>query len=63
MLETTTQGYSFLVEVLYKCVRAGARVLEVPIVFVDREYGKSKLSKAIMVEAAILPWRLRCGRR
>jgi dolichol-phosphate mannosyltransferase len=62
MLETTTQGYSFLVEVLYRCVRAGAEVREVPIVFVDRQYGQSKLSKAIMLEAALLPWKLRFGR-
>lgn len=63
MLDSVTQGYSFLVEVLYRCVRAGARVLEVPIIFVDRQYGKSKLSKAIMFEAALLPWRLRLGKR
>jgi len=63
MLETKTQGYGFLVEVLYRCVRAGARVGEVPILFVDRQYGKSKLSKAIMFEAMLLPWRLRFGRR
>lgn len=63
MLDTTTQGYGFLVEVLYRCVRAGAKVLEVPILFNDRQYGKSKLSKAIMFEAMLLPWRLRFGRR
>lgn len=63
MLDSVTQGYSFLVEVLYRCVRAGAQVLEVPIIFVDRQYGKSKLSKAIMFEAALLPWRLRLGKR
>ena len=63
MLDTTTQGYGFLVEVLYRCVQAGARVLEVPIIFVDRQHGKSKLSKAIMFEAMLLPWRLRFGRR
>jgi dolichol-phosphate mannosyltransferase len=62
MLETTTQGYGFLVEVLYRCVRAGARVLEVPIVFADRQHGKSKLSRAIMLEAMLLPWRLRFGK-
>jgi dolichol-phosphate mannosyltransferase len=62
MLETKTQGYGFLVEVLYRCVRAGARVLEVPIIFNDRQFGKSKLSKAIMFEAMLLPWRLRFGR-
>jgi dolichol-phosphate mannosyltransferase len=63
MLDSVTQGYSFLVEVLYRCVRSGAQVLEVPIIFVDRQYGKSKLSKAIMFEAALLPWRLRLGKR
>lgn len=63
MLESSTQGYGFLVEVLYRCVKAGARVLEVPIIFADRQYGKSKLSKAIIFEAMLLPWRLRFGRR
>lgn len=62
MLETRTQGYGFLVEVLYRCVRAGAQVLEVPIIFNDRQHGRSKLSKAIMFEAMLLPWRLRLGR-
>jgi dolichol-phosphate mannosyltransferase len=61
MLESQTQGYGFLVEVLYRCVKAGARVLEVPIIFADRQYGQSKLSKAIMFEAMLLPWRLRSG--
>lgn len=63
MLETETQGYGFLVEVLYRCAKAGAAVLEVPIIFADRQYGKSKLSKAIMFEAMLLPWRLRFGGR
>jgi dolichol-phosphate mannosyltransferase len=62
MLDTKTQGYGFLVEVLFRCVRAGARVLEVPIIFNDRQFGKSKLSKAIMLEAMLLPWRLRFGK-
>lgn len=62
ILETKTQGYGFLVEILYRCVRAGAKVLEVPIIFNDRQYGKSKLSKAIMFEAMLLPWRLRFGK-
>ncbi len=63
MLDTATQGYGFLVEVLYRCVTAGAKVGEVPIIFVDRQYGQSKLSKAIMFEAMLLPWRLRFRRR
>jgi len=63
MLETKTSGYGFLVEVLYRCVQAGARVLEVPIIFTDRQFGKSKLSQAIMFEAALVPWRLRLSGR
>lgn len=63
MLDSTTRGYSFLVETLFLCVRAGARVLEVPIIFVDRRYGESKISGAIMIEAAKLPWRLRFTQR
>ncbi len=59
MLNTTTQGYAFLIEVLYRCVQAGARVKEIPIIFVDRQYGRSKLSRAIIWEAIWLPWRLR----
>ncbi len=62
ILDTQTQGYGFLVEMLYRGVTAGARVLEVPIIFADRQYGQSKLSRAIMLEAALLPWRLRFGR-
>lgn len=62
ILESTTRGYGYLVETLYRCVRSGARVGEVPIIFADRQKGRSKLSRAIMLEAALLPWRLRWGR-
>jgi dolichol-phosphate mannosyltransferase len=39
-----SSGYSFQVEILFRAVRAGARVMEVPIIFVNRHEGKSKLS-------------------
>jgi dolichol-phosphate mannosyltransferase len=39
-----SKGYSFQVEILYRAVRAGAKVLEIPIIFVNRHEGKSKLS-------------------
>jgi dolichol-phosphate mannosyltransferase len=38
------KGYSFQVEILYRAVRAGARVVEIPIIFVNRHEGESKLS-------------------
>lgn len=47
------RGYAFLSELLFRCARAGATIAEVPITFVDRRAGRSKLSKAIIVEAAL----------
>ncbi|HEX3509780.1 MAG TPA: polyprenol monophosphomannose synthase [Solirubrobacteraceae bacterium] len=46
-----SQGYAFQVELTYRAVQAGFRVLEVPIVFRDREHGTSKMSWRIAVEA------------
>jgi dolichol-phosphate mannosyltransferase len=51
-------GYAFLVEMLYAAVRRGSRVAEVPITFVERRLGESKLSRAVLIESAIAPWRL-----
>jgi dolichol-phosphate mannosyltransferase len=45
------KGYAFQIETTYRALRAGFRVAEVPITFVDREAGGSKMSKAIVVEA------------
>jgi dolichol-phosphate mannosyltransferase len=46
-----SKGYAFQIETTYRTIRAGFRVLEVPIVFVDREVGGSKMSRAIVLEA------------
>jgi dolichol-phosphate mannosyltransferase len=54
-----SDGYAFQVETLYRTVAAGGRVREVPIVFTEREQGRSKMSGRVMIEAAILPWRAR----
>jgi dolichol-phosphate mannosyltransferase len=53
------EGYVFQVEVTYRAVLAGFRVREVPIVFVDREQGASKMSARIALEAMWLVPRLR----
>jgi dolichol-phosphate mannosyltransferase len=45
-------GYAFQVETTYRAVKDGFRVVEVPIVFRDRRVGQSKMSGAIMLEAA-----------
>jgi dolichol-phosphate mannosyltransferase len=52
--EVRSQGYAFQVELTYRAVRAGFRVVEVPIVFRDRQLGNSKMSWRIAAEAAWL---------
>jgi dolichol-phosphate mannosyltransferase len=58
-----SQGYAFQVELTYRAARAGFRVVEVPIVFKDRERGQSKMSWRIAAEAMWLVPRLRFGRQ
>ena len=59
-LETVgSNGYAFQVEVNYLCSRRGYRIAEVPIVFVDRRVGKSKMSGGIVVEAMLMVVRYR----
>jgi len=54
-----SNGYSFQIELTYRAVRRGMRVKEVPIVFVDRTAGHSKMSRKIFVEAIGMVWKLR----
>jgi dolichol-phosphate mannosyltransferase len=54
---TSATGYSFQIEMTYRLVRAGGRVVEVPITFTDREHGTSKMSGQIVIEAmALVTW-------
>jgi dolichol-phosphate mannosyltransferase len=46
-----SKGYAFQIETTYRVLRAGFKVVEVPIIFADREVGGSKMSKAIVAEA------------
>jgi len=47
----SAKGYAFQIETTYRTLRKGFRVVEVPITFVDREHGHSKMSRAIVFEA------------
>ena len=58
----TSNGYSFQIEMKYRAIQKNLRVVETPIVFVDRRVGQSKMSRAIFVEALVQVWRLRLGR-
>jgi dolichol-phosphate mannosyltransferase len=51
----TSKGYAFQIELTYRAKRAGFRVVEVPITFADRTRGRSKMSRAIVLEAI---WRV-----
>lgn len=57
-----SDGYSFLVEMLYIASRHGRRITEVPITYVERREGQSKMSRAVIAESALTPWRLIAGR-
>jgi dolichol-phosphate mannosyltransferase len=54
-----SNGYSFQIEMTYRAALKGMRVKEVPIVFVDRTLGRSKMSRKIFVEAVGMVWKLR----
>src|SRR5262249_54959381 len=58
-----TKGYGFQIEMTYRALRNGARLVEVPIQFEERRAGQSKMSRAIFWEALGVPWRLRFGDR
>jgi dolichol-phosphate mannosyltransferase len=52
-------GYAFQIELTYRTIRKGFRVREIPIVFVDRRVGQSKMSKRIVLEALRKVWSIR----
>jgi len=48
-----SRGYAFQIELTYRALRKGFRVVEVPIVFADRTHGNSKMSRGIFLEAVV----------
>jgi dolichol-phosphate mannosyltransferase len=57
-----SEGYSYLVEMLFVASTAGCRIAEVPITFVERRQGESKLTGGVLLESAFTPWRLIASR-
>lgn len=53
-----SDGYAFLVEMLFEAQKRGLRIGEVPIIFVERRQGQSKLSSGVLLESLMMPWRL-----
>jgi dolichol-phosphate mannosyltransferase len=58
-----SQGYGFQVELVYRVMKQGFRIIETPIVFMDRRVGKSKMSRKIMLEAFTYVLRTRFSRQ
>ena len=54
-----SDGYSFQIEMNYHAWKRNFRIVEIPIIFVDRQQGASKMSRRIVYEAAFLVWKLR----
>jgi dolichol-phosphate mannosyltransferase len=54
-----SDGYSFQVEMTHRALQAGMRIVESPITFTDRQFGRSKISRAVLFESFLMPWRLR----
>ena len=53
-----SNGYAFIVEMLFEAARRGCRIGEVPIIFIERRQGQSKVSARVLAESLIVPWRL-----
>ena len=58
-----SDGYALMVELVWEAQAAGCRIAEVPITFVERRRGSSKLSWRVVGESVVLPWRLAARRR
>jgi dolichol-phosphate mannosyltransferase len=54
----SSEGYAFLTETIFQAAASGAGIAEVPIIFVERRQGASKLSGSVLVESLKTPWRL-----
>lgn len=61
MSRIRSDGYSFQIEMNFRCAEQGFRIGEVPIIFIDRHAGSSKMSRKIVREAVVMVWKLKLG--
>ena len=57
----SSDGYSFQIEMNYRCMEKGFKIVEIPIIFIDRHAGSSKMSRKIVLEAILMVWKLKLG--
>jgi dolichol-phosphate mannosyltransferase len=53
------RGHAFMMEIKYRLWKHGARIVEVPVILEDRLHGKSKMSRGVIGEAVLAPWKMR----
>jgi dolichol-phosphate mannosyltransferase len=58
LVAAQSNGYSFHVELMYRTVKRGLRIVELPIAFVERVSGSSKMTVRVQCESALTPWKL-----
>jgi dolichol-phosphate mannosyltransferase len=58
-----SQGYAFQIEMAYRAVQQGFKIVETPIVFLDRRVGKSKMSRKIVLEGFTYVWKTRFSKQ
>ncbi len=56
-----SDGYAFQIEMHYKAWKKNFKIREIPIIFIERKSGESKMSKDVIREAAVIPWKLKLG--
>lgn len=61
--QIVSNGYAFQVEMTYRAKEEGLSIVETPIIFTDRRQGRSKISRKVLIESVIMPWRLRFAMR
>jgi dolichol-phosphate mannosyltransferase len=57
--QVTSNGYSFQIEMKFKFYKKGFKILEIPILFIDRREGESKMSRKVVYEAYFMVWKLK----
>ena len=57
--EVRSNGYSFQIEMKFKFYKRGYKIFEVPILFIDRREGESKMSRKVVYEAYFMVWKLK----
>jgi len=61
LASVVSDGYAFQIEMNFRCMVKGMKIVEVPIIFIDRHAGSSKMSRRIVWEAVFLVWKLKFG--